>query len=81
MLHCLDYDTRFAALRVKRLAPLPAEPQSKRLRHSISFRLVTGRVVEMGSEESIEVQAEERGYHISRGGTCNRSAEPAWGWN
>jgi hypothetical protein len=36
---------------------------------------------EMGSEESIEVQAEERGYHISRGGTCNRSAEPAWGWN
>jgi len=36
---------------------------------------------EMGSEESIEVQAEERGYHISRGGTCNRGAEPAWGWN
>jgi hypothetical protein len=37
--------------------------------------------VEMGSKESIEVQAEERGYHISRGGTFNRGAEPAWGWN
>ena len=21
------------------------------------------------------------GYHITRGGTCNRNAEPAWGWN
>ena len=35
--------------------------------------------LEMRWEESIEVQAESRGYHISRGGTCSRIAEPAWG--
>jgi len=45
------------------------------------FRLVTDGRVEMGSEESIEVQPRPGGYHITRGGTCNRNAEPAWGWN